>query len=73
MLQVEPGFRWYRQNDSSGQELTRFAPGVKVTWRVRERFFLEGEGVFERAHTVGTTTDESVDRFYYYVGWRWDF
>ena len=73
VLQIEPGFRWYRQNDSSGQELTRFAPGVKVTWRVRERFFLEGEGVFERAHTVGTTTDESVDRFYYYVGWRWDF
>ena len=73
VLMIEPGIRWYQQNDTSGQELTRTAPGVKVTWRIRDRFSLEGEGVFERARTIGTTTDETVDRIFFYVGWRWDF
>ena len=73
VVTIEPGIRWYQQKNSDGQELTRTAPGIKLTWRIRERFFMEGEGVFERARTVGTTTDESVDRIYYYLGWRWDF
>ena len=40
VLMIEPGIRWYQQNDTSGQELTRTAPGVKVTWRIRDRFSL---------------------------------
>jgi hypothetical protein len=70
---IEPGLRWYRQQDTAGTKLTRTTPGLKVSWRIRDRFSLEGEGDFERSRTTGPTTDESVDRFFYYLGWRWDF
>jgi len=73
VLLVEPGVRWYQQKNSTGEKLTRTAPGIKITWRVRDRFVLEGEGVYEHARTVGTLTDETVDRTYFYAGWRWDF
>jgi tetratricopeptide (TPR) repeat protein len=70
---IEPGIRWYRQEDTGGTRLTRTTPSLKLTWRIRERFSLEGEGDFERSRTTGPTTDESVDRIFYYLGWRWDF
>lgn len=73
MFIIEPGIRWYRQEDSTGIELERTTPSLKVTWRVRERFVVEGQGDFERSRTTGPTTDEKVDRIYFYVGWRWDF
>lgn len=73
MLILEPGIRWYRQQDTSGLKLTRTTPSLKFTWRLRDRFAIEGEGDFERSRTTGPTTDESVDRIFYYLGWRWDF
>lgn len=72
-LILEPGIRWYQQRDTTGLKLTRTTPSLKFTWRIRDRFSIEGEGDFERSRTTGPTTDENVDRVFYYIGWRWDF
>jgi tetratricopeptide (TPR) repeat protein len=72
-ITLEPGIRWYRQQDANGLELTRTTPSLKFTWRIKDRFAIEGEGDFERSRTTGPTTDENVDRIFYYLGWRWDF
>ncbi len=73
MITLEPGIRWYRQQDANGLELTRTTPSLKFTWRIKDRFAIEGEGDFEGSRTTGPTTDENVDRIFYYLGWRWDF
>ena len=70
---LEPGLRWYRQQDSVGVRLTRTTPSIKVSYRLKERFVIEAEGDFERSRTVGPQIDEDVDRLFFYVGWRWDF
>ncbi|MFO1282175.1 MAG: hypothetical protein U1F51_06830 [Burkholderiales bacterium] len=70
---IEPGVRWYRQQDTAGVKLTRTTPSLKVSYRLRERFIIEAEGDFERSRTTGPQIDEDIDRVFFYLGWRWDF
>jgi hypothetical protein len=70
---IEPGVRWYRQQDTVGVKLTRTTPSLKVSYRLRERFVIEAEGDFERSRTTGPQINEDVDRIFFYLGWRWDF
>jgi len=71
---LEPSYRHYVQRDSaSSSRLTRSVPGLKVTYRIRERFALEAFATWERTHTVSPTIDDDTTRRFFYLGYRWDF
>ena len=72
-LSLEPAFRWYRQTDSLGVQLTRMSPGLRVSYRVRDRLSIEGQFDWERTRSTGNLIDDLVERRFYYIGWRWDF
>jgi tetratricopeptide (TPR) repeat protein len=70
----EPSYRYYRQRDNaSSSHLTRSVPGLKVTYRIRERFALEAFATWEKSHTTSPTIDDNTTRRFFYLGYRWDF
>ena len=73
MLTLEPMFAWYHQTDDQGQHLTRLSPGLRASYRIFNRFTIEGQFALERTTTVGNLIDNTIQRYFYYIGWRWDF
>jgi tetratricopeptide (TPR) repeat protein len=73
MLTLEPMFAWYHQTDSQGQHLTRLSPGLRASYRIFSRFSIEGQFALERTNTDGALIDNTITRYFYYIGWRWDF
>lgn len=71
-LVIHPMLKWYRQSDTQGTTLTRTTPGIKLTWRVKERFWIEAEADFERSRARSLVIVDDVMRRFYYVGWRLD-
>ncbi|MBL8342724.1 MAG: hypothetical protein JNL30_14740 [Rubrivivax sp.] len=71
--QIEPSLRWYRQRDDTGTDSTRWAPGVRVTWRVVKQVALESEVSMESSKTSGPNRNESSTRTFYYLGGRFEF
>jgi hypothetical protein len=69
---VEPMLRWYHQADPQGTTLTRVAPGLKFTWRVKDRFWIEAEADVESSRARSPVIVDDVMRRFYYVGWRLD-
>jgi hypothetical protein len=69
----EPSLRYYRQRDLNDVRITRWAPGMKLAYRARERLTLEAEATLERTHTAGPAVDDDTTRRFYFVGYRWDF
>ena len=52
---------------------TRWAPGLRLTWRVRQEVALESEINVESSKTTSATRNESASRTFYYLGGRYDF
>jgi len=71
--QVEPSLRLYVQDDSLGNKMKRWTPGIRMTYRVIKRISLETELSYEMADTTGPTRNESSQRMFYYLGARFDF
>jgi len=71
--QVEPSLRLYVQDDSLGNKMKRWTPGIRMTYRVIKRISLETELSYEIADTTGPTRNESSQRMFYYLGARFDF
>ena len=72
-LQVEPSFKFYRQVSNDNVVSTRWSPGLRLTWRVRQEISLESEVSVENSKTTSPTRNESASRTFYYVGGRYDF
>jgi hypothetical protein len=72
-LSLEPALRWYHQTDSLGVTLTRWSPGLRLSYRIRDRLSLEGQFDYERTQSTGALVDDLITRQFWYVGWRWDF
>ena len=70
---VEPALRYYTQKDNQQVELTRWTPGLRITYRVRDSVTLETEFNWEQSRTVSPTAQEDTRRGFYYVGYRWNF
>jgi hypothetical protein len=70
---LEPSLRYYRQKGENDVKIDRYSPGIKLSYRLRERMQLEGEATWEHTHTVSPTVDDTTTRIYYFVGYRWDF
>ena len=71
--QVEPSLRLYLQEDSLGNKMKRWTPGVRMTYRLMKRVSLETELSYEIADSTGPTRNESSQRMFYYIGARFDF
>jgi hypothetical protein len=82
LTQVEP-FRqfWrldmllmlYSQNDSAGTHQTQVRPSLTLNYHWSDSVNLEGEGGIEQTHVTSATQDDKTRRYYFYVGYRWDF
>ena len=73
LLLVEPSLKYYRQNDGQGVQISRWSPGLRLTYRVVKQVSLESELSGEYSKTVGPNRTESSSRYLYYVGGRYDF
>jgi hypothetical protein len=71
--QIEPSLRLYLQEDSLGNKMKRWTPGVRMTYRFMKRISLETELTYEIADSTGPTRNESSQRMFYYLGARFDF
>jgi hypothetical protein len=69
----QPTFRYYHQTDNQGGRLTRIEPGLRVVYRLRDRFSIEGEFDLERTHSTNALVDDLLNRPFFYIGWHWDF
>ena len=72
-LALEPVLRWYRQTDSLGVRVLRLSPGLRASYRLRERFSIEGQFDMERSRATSASIDDVTQRVFWYLGWRWDF
>jgi hypothetical protein len=78
-LQIEPSIRYYTQDDTSGAQLTRWTPGLRLTWRIGRSFSIEADASVERSRSEsavrsdGTTVTDTSQRTFYFVGYRYDF
>jgi tetratricopeptide (TPR) repeat protein len=70
---LQPTLRYYTQKDTFDVRLSRFSPGLRITYQVRQNVALEGEYVYELSHTVAPMQSEDAARQYWYVGYRFDF
>jgi tetratricopeptide (TPR) repeat protein len=73
LLLVEPSLRWYRQTDNTGVRIVRWTPGLRLSWRVLQQLALESELSAEFSKSSGPNRNETSDRFFYYLGGRYDF
>jgi hypothetical protein len=72
-LTLEPLFGWYHQTDDQGSRATRYSPGLRLSYRLLNRFTIEGQFNLERTTTQTDQTNDTVRRIFWYLGWRWDF
>ncbi|MEI8162858.1 MAG: tetratricopeptide repeat protein [Betaproteobacteria bacterium] len=71
--QIHTSLRYYTQNRSDGEHLTRVNPILRGVYRFRNNISFEAEANYEReVKTAGTSPGRS-NGTYYYAGYRWDF
>ncbi|MFC5520172.1 tetratricopeptide repeat protein [Polaromonas jejuensis] len=71
--QLEPSLRYYRQTDNTATTITRWTPGLRVTYRVLQKVSLESELSYERSKSSSRTRQESSSNAFYSIGVRYDF
>lgn len=71
--QVEPSLRYYTQIDNTDTRLTRWTPGLRLTYRIRKQVSLETEAQYEISRSQGPLRQEDATRLFYYFGGRYDF
>ncbi|MEY2690448.1 MAG: hypothetical protein RL375_4648 [Pseudomonadota bacterium] len=71
--QVEPSLQFYSQQGSDGLRLTRWKPGLRVTYRVATQVALESSFDYEISRQTGASRNENSNRMFYYLGGRYDF
>jgi len=69
---VDGALRLYAQKDNLGTKLTRISPTVRIGYKMKENFTLEGEAGLEHSTTNGTTQQDTTQRSFFFIGYRWD-
>lgn len=70
---LEPSLKYYRQTDDLGNDLTRWTPGLRVSYRIRRAGTLESEMSYESSKRTGPLITSTSNRLFYYLGARYDF
>jgi hypothetical protein len=69
---LEPSMRLYFQHGSAGDKVQRYAPGLRVTWRMSKRASLLGEALVERSTSEGPNGSGSSTASSFYLGYRYE-
>lgn len=69
---VEPSLRMYWQHDTLNNDLRRLSPGLRVSYRWREKVAFEFEGALEHTRISGPTQNENTLRKFFSIGYRID-
>ncbi len=70
--QIDTSLRFYSQDSSNGEKMTRVNPVIKGLYHLRSNLSFEAEANYERqVKTGGTSPGRSLGRFFY-AGFRWD-
>jgi len=79
-VQLEPSLKYYRQDNTDGSQSTRWTPALRVSWRLGNKFSIDGDVEYELSNTrqvfdttTGTTPVEKAHRVFYFLGYRYDF
>jgi tetratricopeptide (TPR) repeat protein len=67
---IEPSLKLYFQQDTMDVTLRRVTPGLRLTYRLREGVALEGEYLYEMAHTESALQQDDSTHQFFYVGYR---
>lgn len=70
---IEPSIRYYTENDTDGNHITRITPALRATYKVLQHLSLESQVLYERTKTDGPTQNDTTNNVFYYVGYRYDF
>jgi len=71
-LTVESSLRVYTQRDTQDVRLTRFGPGLRMTYRASRRASLLAELLYERSKTDGPQNHDNSQSAFFYVGYRYE-
>jgi hypothetical protein len=69
---IEPSLRMYWQHDTLDNDLRRLSPGLRVSYRWREKVAFEFEGALEHTRVNGPTQNENTLRKFFSIGYRID-
>lgn len=72
-LQLEPSLRFYTQTDTTGVQLDRLTPELRMTYRFAPSFSIESDVSVERSETVSATQSDTATRTFFFVGYRYDY
>jgi hypothetical protein len=72
-ITAEPSLRYYTENDTNGNHLSRISPALRFTYKVLNHLTLESQVLYERSKTEGPTQNDVTSNVFYYVGYRYDF
>lgn len=70
---LEPSLKYYRQQTDPSTDLTRWTPGIRVSYRIKEALSLDSDYIYEHATTTSPGTEDISQTHYFSVGYRWDF
>jgi hypothetical protein len=70
---VEPSIKYYAQSDNAGVRVSRWSPGLRLTYRATQQVSLESDITTEFSSTKGPTHNETASRVFYSLGARYDF
>lgn len=70
---VEPGLRWYSQNNLTGTSLRRLSPTVRTIYGFSDRASLESEFTLEQSNSKSAQINETSSLVLYYLGYRLSF
>jgi tetratricopeptide (TPR) repeat protein len=70
---IEPGLKYYRQDNAIGSVSKRLTPVGRLTYQLREHIALEAEVNLEKTKTTAALNNEDATSLFYYIGYRYDF
>lgn len=63
---------YYSQDDDSGSTLRRWSPVFRLSYRLRESWYLESELGMEDSTTKSSAGEDNATRTYFFIGYRWE-
>lgn len=70
---IEPGIKYYRQDNAVGSFSKRLTPVGRFTYQLRQNIAFEAEVNLEKTRTEALNTTGDAVSLFYYVGYRYDF
>lgn len=64
---------YYTQEDDSGNTMRRWSPVFRLSYRLRDSWYLESELGMEATKTRTGLNQDNSRRTYFFIGYRWEF